>query len=563
MVDRGLAAIAAEIDSLPDTLRDSLMERLDRLPLGRTVVQTASVIGRTFEIEDLQHLVDVAPSELARTLDAIVADGVLFQRGFGPDATYVFKHSLIRDAAYDSLLVRSRREIHRKLAEALDENGRCPPELIGFHFSAAGLPEQAYSQLFAAGRRAHEEGALMESLAHFEFAAAELKKTRTGQTQNERELQLQIARGAVLLALKGYGALEVRMAYERAMELADLVEDKEASYAALWGLSSYFTVAGPADLARDIADRTVAIAAAARDPFRHAEACRRRGLVAFVAGDFREAERFYAVAHELLTEMPDSDAPLFGTRPGSLLRNNTAWLLWFTGKPIDALDQARAAVDHARGLKDQYALVFALGVAAAVAQHAREPDATRQFAAECVELSNAQRFSYWSAWGQIFAGWADAMTGAPQGVEAIRSGLDQYRATGAAQLELCALTLLADALLVQDRLDEAEEALSGIDTGKLGVGFYFVSEMWRVAAAVSLARGDAVSDTTAKIDNAIDIARQQGATMLELRARAWKAASLSDAERDGAAQLRQLRSNVALADGSFDHVLLSTAPAVT
>jgi class 3 adenylate cyclase/tetratricopeptide (TPR) repeat protein len=559
MVDRGLAAMAAEIDSLPDTLRDSLMERLDRLPLGRTVVQTASVIGRTFEIEDLQHLVDVAPSELARTLDAIVADGVLFQRGFGPDATYVFKHSLIRDAAYDSLLVRSRRGIHRKLAEALDAKGRCPPELIGFHFSAAGLPEQAYSRLLDAGRLAHEEGALRESLAHFEFAAAELKKTRPGQTQNERELQLQIARGAVLLALKGYGAIEVRMAYERAMELADLVEDKEASYATLWGLSSYFTVAGPADLARDIADRTVAMAAAARDPFRHAEACRRRGLVAFVAGEFREAERFYAVAHELLTEMPDSDAPLFGTRPGSLLRNNTAWLLWFTGKPIDALEQARSAVDHARGLKDQYALVFALGVAAAVAQHAREPNATRQFAAECLELSNAQRFSYWSAWGQIFGGWADAMTGAPQGVEEIRSGLDQYRVTGAAQLELCALTLLADALLFQGRLDEAEEALSGIDTGKLGVGFYFLSEMWRMAAAVSLARADAVSDTTAKIDKAIDIARQQGATMLELRARAWKAASLSERARDEAAQLRELRSTVALADGSFDHILLATA----
>ncbi|HEY0571113.1 MAG TPA: adenylate/guanylate cyclase domain-containing protein, partial [Enterovirga sp.] len=319
MVDRGLVAMVAGIDSLPDTLRDSLMERLDRLPLGRTVVQTASVIGRTFDFEDLVHVADLGPSDLARTLDAIVAGGVLFQRGFAPEATYIFKHSLIRDAAYDSLLVRSRREIHRKLAEALEKKGRCPPELVGFHFSAAGLAEQAYGHLFSAGRAAHEEGALKESLAHFEAAGAELKKTTPGQIQNERELQLQISRGAVLLALKGYGALEVRTAYERAMELADSVEDTDASYATLWGLSAYFTVAGPADLAREIADRTVATAAAARDSFRHAEACRRRGLVAFVAGEFREAERFYSAAQELLAEIPDRDAPLFGTRPGSLL----------------------------------------------------------------------------------------------------------------------------------------------------------------------------------------------------------------------------------------------------
>jgi class 3 adenylate cyclase/tetratricopeptide (TPR) repeat protein len=559
MVDRGLAAMVADIDSLPDTLRDSLMERLDRLPLGRTVLQTASVIGRTFDFEDLLHIAELEPSDLARTLDAIVASGVLFQRGFAPDATYVFKHSLIRDAAYDSLLVRTRREIHRKLAEALDRKGRCPPELVGFHFSAAGLPDQAYAHLLVAGRAAHDEGALKESLAHFESAGAELKKTAPGELRNERELQLQIARGAVLLAVKGYGALEVRMAYERAMELADTIEDSDASYATLWGLSAYFTVAGPADLAREVADRTMTSAAAARDPFRHAEACRRRGLVAFVAGEFRDAERFYAAAHELLTEIPDGDAPLFGTRPASLLHNNTAWLLWFLGKPVRALDEARRAVDHARGLKDQYALVFALGVAAAVAQHARDPSLTREFAAECVDLSRAQRFSYWEAWGRIFGGWADAMSGASTGIDEIRSGLDEYRATGAAQLEVCALTLLADVLLLHGQLDAAEEALAAVDTEKLGVGLYFVSEMWRVAAAVSLARGDSLTETAAKADKAVHVAGQQGTTMLELRARSWKAASLPDSAREEAAHLQALHTKVAPAVGSFDEELLNTA----
>jgi class 3 adenylate cyclase/tetratricopeptide (TPR) repeat protein len=559
MVDRGLAAMAADVDSLPDTLRDSLMERLDRLPLGRAVVQTASVIGRTFDFEDLLGLVGVGPSDLTRTLDVIVADGIVFQRGFAPEATYIFKHSLIRDAAYDSLLVRNRREIHRKLADAMDEKGRCPPELVAFHYSAAGMPEQAHERFFTAGREAHREGALKESLAHFDSAEVELKKMMPGKARDEREMQLQIARGAVLLALKGYGALEVRMAYERAMELADLVRDEEASFATLWGLSSYFNVAGPADLAREVADRAIASAAAAGDAFRHAEACRRRGLVAFVAGEFREAERFYAAAHELLAEIPDSDAPLFGTRPGSLLRNNTAWLLWFVGQPVEALNRARETVEHARRLKDPYAVVFALGVAAAIAQHAREPGLAREFAAECLELSDQQQFSYWSAWSKIFGGWADAIAGAPPGLDQIRSGLEEYRATGAAQLELCALTLLADALVFQGELTAAEHALQAIDTGKLGVGLYFLSEMWRLAAVVSLARGEAREDTLAKIDKAVDVAGQQGATMLELRARAWKAACLPETAREENARLRELHCKVRLAQGSSDAQLLEAA----
>ena len=153
--------------------------------------------------------------------------------------------------------------------------------------------------------------------------------------------RLQIARGAVLLRLKGYGAPDVRISYERAMELSELVEDHEAFYATLWGLSSYFTVAGPGDLAHEVSDRAIATAALIGDPFRHAEACRRRGLMAFVAGEFQDAERFYAAAHELLATVPDRDAPLFGTRPNALLANNSAWVAWFMGRPVEAVESAR------------------------------------------------------------------------------------------------------------------------------------------------------------------------------------------------------------------------------
>src|SRR5215207_4795011 len=189
VVDRGLAAIMADLDTLPDTLRDSLMERLDRLPLGRTVVQAASVIGRTFDFEDLRVLIEAQAADLGRTLDSVVGAGILLQRGFPPEATYVFKHSLIRDAAYDSLLLRRRREIHLKLATALvlRTANPCPPELVAYHFAAAGVPDRAFPLFVQAGRQAHAEGALQESLAHFDAAGAELKKLKDGQGPEDAE----------------------------------------------------------------------------------------------------------------------------------------------------------------------------------------------------------------------------------------------------------------------------------------------------------------------------------------------------------------------------------------
>jgi predicted ATPase len=222
--------------------------------------------------------------------------------------------------------------------------------------------------------------------------------------------------------------------------------------------------------------------------------------------------------------------------------------------------KARDAVEHARALRDQYALVFALGVGAAVAQHARRADLARDFATECIELSERQLFSYWAAWGQIFGGWAEAVDGNPPlGIEQIRSGLDAYRATGATQLEPCGLTLLSDVLLLSGDLDGAEEALRAIDLKDPGTGSYFLAETWRVAAAVSHARREPHEKTTAKIGHAVDLARRQGAPTLELRALAWKAAFLPEPARFDLERLGELQGKVRLHPGSFDEELVGRA----
>ena len=556
MVERGVAAMAAELDTLPDTLRDSLMERLDRLPLGRTAVQTAAVIGRTFHFEDLRALVGADHDDLVRTLDSVVTTGILFQNGFPPEATYFFKHSLIRDAAYESLLVRNRREIHRKLAEVVAERAGWLPELVAFHFAAGGEPDKAIPLFVSAGRQAQERGALKEALAHFDAALAEIGKRQEGLDRDEKELELQIARGAVLIALKGYGAPDVRKSYERAMALADAVQRPDASFAVLWGLSSYFNVTGPADIARDIGDRTISTAAAIGDPFRRSEACRRRGLIAFVDGEFREAERYYAAAAELIAKADDPDATLFGTRPSSLLKNNAAWLAWYLGRPAEALARAQEAIDHARTLRDAYALAFALGIAATIAQHCRRPALALAFAEECVALSQEQLFSYWEAWGRIFSGWARAMSGDRDGVDAAQAGIRDYRATGSTQLELCAATLLAEALQALGRPEEARDTLNAIEGGKPGTGLYFSAEACRVSATVAFELGLERQHVLRKIDESIETARRQGSPMLELRSRAWKAAFLPEDARADLAALDDLLGKVELMPDSYESELL-------
>ena len=501
------------------------------------------------------------PVDLGRTLNSVVSGGILLQRNFPPEATYAFKHSLIRDAAYNSLLLSRRREIHLKLATALAQRtaNPSPPELVAYHFATAGVADRAFPLFLQAGRQAHAQGALQESLAQFAAAEAELKKFKDRHGPADAELQLQIARGAVLLAMKGYGAPDVRTAYERAMELSDLLDDHEASYATLWGLSSYFGVAGPGDLAHAISDRAVATAALIGDPFRHAEAYRRRGLIAFVAGEFQDAGRFYARAHELLSELPGRDAALFGTRPNALLANNSAWLTWYMGKPVEAMERARLAVEHARGLGDPYALVFALGVAAAVAQHSRRPELTAQFATECVELSERQLFSYWSAWGKIFEGWADAVVGkgprgGPDGSGPQRIPSDRGNTARALRR-----LLLADGLLCLGEPDSAAAALEEVDVGNPGLGLYFLAEMWRVTAEVSLRRQVPRDTCLAQIHRAIEIAGQQGATMLELRARAWKLALLGEDSEQEWRVLRELEAAVSLDPDGYDCQLLAAA----
>ncbi|MBM3523877.1 MAG: hypothetical protein FJX57_13045, partial [Alphaproteobacteria bacterium] len=206
--------------TVPATLQDSLLARLDRDPLMKSVAQIAACIGREFDHALLAAIADLAAAELSRGLDALVTAELVYRRGTPPDASYAFKHALVRDTAYESLLKSRRRTLHGRIAEALAARSDSAPELLALHFTAAGQIEPALDHWERAGRVAIARSAPREAVAHLGKAIALLERWPDGEDRLVRERRLQAALGGALVTVAGYGAAATRQAFARAYALA-------------------------------------------------------------------------------------------------------------------------------------------------------------------------------------------------------------------------------------------------------------------------------------------------------------------------------------------------------
>ena len=209
--------------TIPSTLQGSLLARLDYLADVRKVAQVAACIGREFDHELLAAVVPLSKDELEEALAQLAKSELIFRRGVAPEATYTFKHALVRDTAYESLLRSGRRELHARIAEILErqrpETADVQPELLAHHYTEAGLAEQAIRYWQRAGARAAELSANLEAVVHLRKALELLGKLPEGAERARRELELQVALGGALISTKGYAAPETGRAYARAHQL--------------------------------------------------------------------------------------------------------------------------------------------------------------------------------------------------------------------------------------------------------------------------------------------------------------------------------------------------------
>jgi class 3 adenylate cyclase/tetratricopeptide (TPR) repeat protein len=507
---------------VPATLHDSLMARLDRLDVGKEVAQLAATIGRHFSYDLLRALAPWDDTALQRGLRQLVEAELCYQHGLLPQATYQFKHALIRDTAYDSLLRSRRRRIHGQIARVLEREPHCEehePEAIARHFEAAQEIEPAIVYWEQAGHQARQRSANQEAASHF-VHAIDLVSSVGNQTESaaERELRLRLELGGQLIACHGNGAPEVEENYERAQALLDRVHNRRLTFQARHGLRTFYLVRGPLLKAKELGEQLLELASEFRDDSLLLQAHRPHGLCLFVMGELEPAryhlerviELYRADAHSVQRFEYISD-------PLVLARCNLGWLVCFLGDRERALDQTERAITLAEELNHKHSLAFALSLAASTRQVLREFEATQSLAERLLTLATTCGYPYWIAWAQMLLGWVRAHLGDPTyASDEIQEGLCSYQETGAFQMLPYFLVLLAE---VDIRRGEPAKALLHLHKAQrmieiVGTRFY-EAELYRLMGAALVALQDEPSEARHMFLRASDIAARQGNVLLQ------------------------------------------------
>jgi class 3 adenylate cyclase/predicted ATPase len=451
--------------AIPATLHDSLMARLDRLAQPKMVAQLGATIGRRFAYELLQAVSSLDESTLQQALGQLVQAELLYQRGLPPQATYTFKHALIQEAAYQSLLKSARQDYHRQIAQVLDEQFpetvETQPELLAHHYTEAGQPAQAVPYWLRAGQRATERSANVEAVSHLTKGLEILRGLPDTPERIQHELALHLALGQPLLMIKGQESPELAQVYSRAQELCQRVGDSRQRFSALMGLCSFYNAQGRLQTSRELAEESLALAQGVHDPVLLLEAHITLGSILFNLGEFTAARMHLEEGLALYSRQPHRsmilnrgcDCEVFGA-------TWLAWTLWMLGYPDRALAKSHEALHLAQQLSHTYSLALALFFAALLHMCCRDAQRAEERLDTAMALSKEQGFVRWVAGGMMVRGWTLAEQGAlEEGIEQLKQGLAAWRAMGGELALPHFLSILAEACGKGGRADEGLRVL--------------------------------------------------------------------------------------------------------
>jgi len=526
--ERAVSAVPSPKLAVPASLHASLMARLDRIgPAAKEVGQVGASIGREFSHELLAAVVRKREEELNSALDHLIQAGLLFRQGIPPQATYLFKHALVQDAAYGTLLREPRRALHARIAEALEsqfaELAETKPELLAHHYTLAGLTKQAIDYWQRAGERAAKRSANVEAAAHLTRGLALIQDLPQSEDRLGLEVQLHTAIGVTMMATKGWGAPEVLQAYSAAKSLCERLGDPSPLFTVLRGEGQYHMISGNLRAADELARQCMQLAENAADPAFILEAHHVFWSTRFYMGDYAAAE-FHAnkgielydpVEHHSLTYKYS------GHDPGVCCRVFSSLALWVRGYPEQAVNRCNDALTLAN--QEQHPLTVALPYLFLSQLHLlhREADEGQRWAEKTIEISEKYVLPLTLAQGRFHLGWALAEQGRlVQGIELIRDGITATRATGALMGFPFFLSVLACAYLDSGELRQAaatlDEALSVATEAR---ALYFFPEVLRTKGKLLFLQDpDHPESAQACFQQSVTAARDQGARSLELRA---------------------------------------------
>jgi predicted ATPase len=522
-----LASVPIPALAVPATLHASLMARLDRLgPTTKEVVQVGAAVGREFSYELLAAVAQRTDAELRTALEQLVEAGLAFCRGLPPQASYLFKHALVQDAAYGTLLRTRRQELHGRIATVLEE--RFPeivdqqPQLLAHHCAQAGWVEKAIAYWGRAGRQSLARSAMIESAAQVRKGLDLLARLPEDPGRWRQELELQRVLGAALIASKGNAAPETEQAYARARELCERLGDTAGLIPVLGALSTYHQVAGEYAAMRRISEDLLRIGERQGDTAGSLVGSRSMGLCLYHLGEFVAARSCLERVLDLYTpEVHDALVTVtsFDVRTAAL--SYLSMILVIQGQPKQAASFSRQALTVSNNLRNPHNRAFSLNYAVVSGLLRRTESATEELLDELLSLAIEHRFPVWLATANIMRGYVLAgrdESGA--GLALARKGWADWTATRSKYHETYYLALLAQTC---ERADQTDEALDLVETAlatadRMGER-WFEAELHRLQGEWLVAyRRKERQRSEACFHRAIDVARSQDATMLELRA---------------------------------------------
>ncbi len=526
-------------DLIPSTVQGSLDARLDRLGPAKAIAQLAATIGREFSYELLSAVAGDVQTELRPGLDRLIGAELVYRRGDSPEETYLFKHALVRDAAYQSLLKKSRRALHERIAEALTsrfpETARQHPELVAEHFSAAGRADQAVKFWLLGGQLAVGRGANQEAITHLN-RGLELVSELPAADRLQQELEFLIALVPALIASEGWASAELERVYRRAEELVDLLGETPHRFTVLAGTMGYHFVAGRVTQSLGLANQLFELATSIGDLLLLTVGRQNCSAVHCYHGDFRLAvEHAEAGLAMLDVERERLIGRMLGLSSCVGLLTYEYVALWMLGLPERSMRTSERCVALAREVGHPPSIGFALTARAGSCYLQGDAKGTLTTGDEALRVAREERLGFFEPIITAYRGWGLSELGEPaEGLAQIRGATERYRRAGNGVQQVWLHAMLAD---VQSKAGEWNDAFSTLASAmtlakRNGEGL-FEPELYRLKGEFLLAQAIgaagppkvASSDDRATelahaercIREALDLSRRQEARMLELR----------------------------------------------
>ena len=507
--------------AIPATLQDSLMARLDRLDAAKAVAQHGSVIGREFSYELLKAIAPINEITLQHELSRLVDAELLYQKGILPNATYVFKHALICDSAYASLLKSARQKHHQNIAQVLEEKfpetAENQPELLAYHYTEAGLNALAVTYWHRAGQRLIERLAPREAIVYLSKGLELLRSLPDNPTHLQQELSLLTALGPAMIATQGPAAAEVEAIYTRAHALCQQVDDRAHALPVLRGLCNFYQVRKDLRTARAFAEQLLDLGRHSSEAGHLIEAHGMLGVTLFFQGDFAQALAHFDQCLALDDAQPVLSSPSHDPNIGYF--SYRARALWCLGYPDQALASSQEALRRAQQLSHPQPLAACQVFTALVSWLRRDPIAAQQHADAAVSVARELGFQFQVAFGLSLRGWALVMQGHVEaGMADIHEGLAALRAARASALH--AMVYFIEACASIGRVAEGMSVLTeGLALVEQNDERLLEAELYRLKGELLLQQWpDNPSEAASCFRQAIVIAQNQSAKSWELRA---------------------------------------------